>query len=114
MLSENIVIKGFDFLSNLLQQKSVDVSEVDYFLPHMSSYFFQRKIYDVLEKNNIAIPYEKWFVNLKSCGNTGAGSIYIMMEELFSSGKLKKDDKILLAVPESARFSYAFSLLTVC
>lgn len=114
MLSENIVTKGFVFLSELLKRKSVDVSDVDYFLPHMSSYFFESKIYDVLEKNGIAIPYEKWFVNLKSCGNTGAGSIYIMLDELSSSGKLKKGDKILLAVPESARFSYAFSLLTVC
>lgn len=114
MLSENIVNKGFTFLSTLLKRKAVNVLEVDYFLPHMSSYFFQSKIYDVLEKNGIAIPYEKWFVNLKSCGNTGAGSIYIMLDELAISGKLKKGDKILLAVPESARFSYAFSLLRVC
>jgi len=27
---------------------------------------------------------------------------------------LKKGDKLLLAVPESSRFSYAFGLLTVC
>lgn len=114
LLSENIVTKGFNFLSDLLIKKDVDVSEIDHFLPHMSSYFFKNKIYDVLEKNNNTIPYEKWFVNLKSCGNTGAGSIYIMLEELHSSGNLKKGEKILLAVPESARFSYAFSLLTVC
>jgi 3-oxoacyl-[acyl-carrier-protein] synthase-3 len=53
-------------------------------------------------------------MNLKTKGNVGAGSIYIMLEELFNNGTLKKGDKILLAVPESARFSYAFSYLTVC
>lgn len=114
LLSENIVTKGFNFMSELLEKKSVAVSELDYFLPHMSSHFFKNKIYKVLEENNTPIPYEKWFVNLKNRGNTGAASIYIMLEELFTSGNLKKGQKILLAVPESARFSYAFSLLTVC
>ncbi|NLX71908.1 MAG: beta-ketoacyl-ACP synthase III [Bacteroidales bacterium] len=114
MLSENIVNKGFSFLSVLLGKKGIDINSIDYFLPHMSSHFFKDKIYEVLEANNIGIPYEKWFYNLKTKGNVGAGSIYIMLEELFYSGKLKEGDRILLAVPESARFSYAFALLTVC
>lgn len=114
MLSENIVNKGFSFLSVLLGKKGIDINSIDYFLPHMSSHFFKDKIYEVLEANNIGIPYEKWFYNLKTKGNIGAGSIYIMLEELFYSGKLKEGDRILLAVPESARFSYAFALLTVC
>jgi len=62
----------------------------------------------------VEIPWEKWFMNLTKVGNIGAGSIYIMLEELKNSGKLKKGDKILLSVPESARFSYAYALLTVC
>ena len=37
-----------------------------------------------------------------------------LLEELHHSGKLKLGDKILLVVPESARFSYMFSYLTVC
>jgi 3-oxoacyl-[acyl-carrier-protein] synthase-3 len=37
-----------------------------------------------------------------------------MLDELFKTGNLKTGDKIFLAVPESARFSYMFSLLTVC
>jgi 3-oxoacyl-[acyl-carrier-protein] synthase-3 len=37
-----------------------------------------------------------------------------MLEELSKSGKLKKGDKILLSVPESARFSYSYAYLTVC
>ncbi|MBQ0788287.1 MAG: hypothetical protein KBT69_12350, partial [Oceanihabitans sp.] len=51
---------------------------------------------------------------LSKVGNVGAGSIYIMLEELANSGKLKKGQKILLSVPESARFAYAYALLTVC
>ncbi len=80
----------------------------------MSSEFFKSKIYDQLLKNGMGITYDKWFVNLSSVGNVGAGSVYLMIDELFKSGKLKKGDKILLLVPESARFSYAYGLLTAC
>jgi len=37
-----------------------------------------------------------------------------MIDELINAGKLKSGNKIMLAVPESARFSYVFGLLTVC
>jgi 3-oxoacyl-[acyl-carrier-protein] synthase-3 len=37
-----------------------------------------------------------------------------MLDELNRSGRVKKGDRILLMVPESARFSYAYALLTVC
>jgi 3-oxoacyl-[acyl-carrier-protein] synthase-3 len=56
----------------------------------------------------------KWFVNLSRVGNVGAASVYFMVDELFHSGKLKVGDKIYLLVPESGRFSYMYSLLTVC
>jgi 3-oxoacyl-[acyl-carrier-protein] synthase-3 len=36
-----------------------------------------------------------------------------MLEELFNSGNLEKGQKILLGIPESARFSYVYSLVTV-
>jgi len=56
---------------------------------------------------------EKWFLNLKDVGNVGSASIYLMVEEIMNSGKLKKGDKLLLSVPESGRFSYAYAYLTV-
>jgi 3-oxoacyl-[acyl-carrier-protein] synthase-3 len=46
-------------------------------------------------------------------GNVGAASPYLMLEELFHSGKLKAGDKLLMGIPESARFNYAYALLTV-
>ncbi|RYG43716.1 MAG: hypothetical protein EOO01_20840, partial [Chitinophagaceae bacterium] len=88
--------------------------EIDHFLPHMSSAFFKSQIHDRLIELGIGIPYDKWRVNLDTKGNVGAGSIYLMIDELFHSGKLKKGEKVLLLVPESSRFSYVFGLLTVC
>jgi 3-oxoacyl-[acyl-carrier-protein] synthase-3 len=64
--------------------------------------------------NGIAIPQDRWFTNLSSVGNVGAGSIYLMLEELFNSNRLKEGDKIFMIIPESARFSYVYGLLTVC
>ncbi|MCG8580382.1 MAG: beta-ketoacyl-ACP synthase III [Bacteroidales bacterium] len=114
LLSAQIVKQGFSLLKGILEKHNIGADDIDHFLPHMSSYFFKDKIYTILEENGIKIPYEKWYTNLKEKGNIGAGSIYIMLDGLIKSGKLKKGEKVLLAVPESARFSYAFCLLTVC
>jgi 3-oxoacyl-[acyl-carrier-protein] synthase-3 len=114
LLGENIVHLGFKKLALMFQKHNFTPDEVTFFLPHMSSYFFEDKIYQALVEYNIEIPKERWFSNLATVGNVGAGSIYLMVDELFTSGRLKKGDKLLLAIPESARFSYVFSLLTVC
>ncbi len=114
LLSNNIVTLGFNKLKNIIEKKGININEIDYFLPHMSSEFFRSKIAEYLDNNGLHIPNEKWFTNLTTLGNVGAGSIYLMIEDLFNSGKLIKGQKILLVVPESSRFSYVFSLLTVC
>ncbi|MFC1732890.1 3-oxoacyl-[acyl-carrier-protein] synthase III C-terminal domain-containing protein, partial [candidate division KSB1 bacterium] len=86
----------------------------DYMLPHLSSYFFADEIENILKSNGTPIPKEKWFTNLSTKGNVGAGSIYLMLDDLFKSNNLIEGQKILLVVPESSRFSYVFCLLTVC
>lgn len=66
-----------------------------------------------MEKAGIPCQREKWFTNLTQVGNIGSASIYLILEELFNSGKLKTGEKIYLFVPESGRFSYTTALLTV-
>lgn len=114
LLSANIVKLGFDHLKDIMADKGFNLNEVDHFLPHLSSFFFKDKIAEILVENGCPIPEEKWFTNLEYKGNVGAGSIYLMIDELFNSDKLKKGEKILLMVPESSRFSYMYCLLTVC
>lgn len=113
LLSDNIVPLGGKKIKEIFDKKGLTVSDIDHFLPHISSNFFRSKIYDMIEEYGGGIPYEKWFINLYTVGNVGAASIYLMIDELFKSGKLKKGEKILLLVPESARFSYMYALLTV-
>ncbi len=114
LLGENILVKAADSLKKAMEKNNILPSDVTYYLPHISSYYFKEGLYDAIKDQNIEIPWEKWFMNLSKVGNVGAASIYLMVEELANSGKLKKGDKILLTVPESARFSYVHWYLTVC
>ncbi|HVM88365.1 MAG TPA: beta-ketoacyl-ACP synthase III [Puia sp.] len=113
LLSENIVPLGGIGVTAVLKKHNMQSSEIDYFLPHMSSDFFRDKIYTRLKENGTPIEYDKWFVNLPRVGNVGSASVYLMVNELFHSGKLKKGEKIFLLVPESSRFSYMFAMMTV-
>ena len=114
LLSDNIVHLGGKKIKEIMDRKGLTAADIDYFLPHISSDFFKSRIYDLVEIYGGGIPYEKWFINLYTVGNVGAASIFLMINELFNSGKLKKGDRLLLLVPESARFSYMYAMLTVC
>jgi len=97
----------------VIRKHGLSASRVDWFLPHYSSDYFRQEYYDRLKAFGFEIPYEKWFTNLSYKGNTGAASIYIIMEEIFHSGRLNKDDRILCYIPESGRFSVCYVMLTV-
>lgn len=112
LLGDNIVPAGNIFFQEIVKRRELDVSQVDWFLPHLSSDYFRSRIEDELIRTNMPIPQEKWFTNLSRLGNVGAASIFFMLEELFHSDKLKKGDTILCMIPESARFSYVYALLT--
>jgi 3-oxoacyl-[acyl-carrier-protein] synthase-3 len=113
LLGKNIVPVGNDFFLDIIKRRNLDVNGINWFLPHLSSDYFRSRIEEELIRTNIPIPQEKWFTNLSKLGNVGAASIYFMLEELFHSKKLKEGETILCMVPESARFSYVYALLTV-
>lgn len=114
LLDANILQKGVSSMDEALKKHDVDPSEITYFLPHISSFYFKEELIKLMDENGVKVPESSWFLNLDKVGNIGAASIYIMLEELFNSDKLKKGDTIFLCVPESGRFSYAYAYLTVC
>lgn len=87
--------------------------DIDWFLPHYSSEYFRELLAGQLKDIDFVIPQERWFTNLAAKGNTGSASFYIMLAELFSSGRLRKGERILGFIPESGRFSVAYVLMTV-
>ncbi|MDR1814436.1 MAG: beta-ketoacyl-ACP synthase III [Tannerella sp.] len=112
MLDEYIVPLGGRFLKEIVEKRNFDPSSVDWFLPHLSSMYFEKKIEEELVHLGYDIPKEKWFYNLPQIGNIASASAFAMLDELQRSHRLRKGDRILLMVPESARFSYAYALLT--
>jgi len=100
-------------LPDVAKKHGLNPEDIAWFLPHYSSQYFREPLLQQLREINFVIPEERWFTNLASKGNTGSASFYIMLEELFSSGKLQKGDRILGFIPESGRFSVGWVLLTV-
>lgn len=99
-------------LTRVIAKHRLQPSDITWFLPHYSSDFFRQKLYDRMDGIGFTIPYDRWFTNLATKGNTGSASIYIVLEELFHSGRVAKGDTILCMIPESGRFSTAYLLLT--
>jgi len=114
LLAANITQLGSAYLKELCDSKGVDPTDFDHFLPHISSNYFKQLLLDQFKADGLDIPEEKCFFNLSSVGNIGSASIYVALNELIESDKLITGQKVLLMVPESARFSYTFALLTVC
>jgi 3-oxoacyl-[acyl-carrier-protein] synthase-3 len=98
--------------SRIRRARGLEPDQIDWFLPHYSSEYFRQEVFDRFVEIGFPIPFDKWFTNLTTKGNTGSASVFIMLEELLSSGKLEPGDRVLCLVPESARFSVAYALLT--
>lgn len=114
ILDKYILVKGAESLRTSFDKHQLDPDTVDHVLAHISSGYFKEGLKEEFANVGLDFPWEKWFYNLSEVGNVGAGSIFIAVEQLMNSGKLKKGEKILLCVPESGRFAYSCALLTVC
>jgi len=81
-------------------------------LPHMSSYYFEPSVKKIMTElsPNREVPY---WTNLRTAGNTGAASIYIMLDEYLKTQPVKAGDRLLLFIPESGQFNYVLISLTV-
>lgn len=112
ILGENIIRYGGRYMEELMAKYHIKGEEIDWFLPHISSMFFMEKTHQELESRGLRIPRENYFTNLSTVGNLGSAAFLFIMEELFNSGKLKKGQRLLVMVPESARFAYGFMHLT--
>lgn len=68
-------------------------NDIDLFIPHQANY----RILEAVRKR-IGLPEEKVFSNLDRYGNTSSASVPIALDEAVRSGRVKKDDKILISV----------------
>lgn len=112
-LLENVVKLGVDGALRLIAEGVLDVTRLDHLLCHYSSHHFRSRIYELLEKCGAAVPYEKWYTNLYTRGNTGCAAMMIMLDEFLREKRAKSGETLLCMVPESGRFNVAYIHMTV-
>lgn len=91
----------------------VDIKHLDHVICHYSTNIFRDLAFDGIRRRVPTLDTDRWFSNLETRGNTGSASIFIALEEAWRTGRFSPGETILLAVPESGRFSFAFAHLTV-
>ncbi|TVQ84220.1 MAG: StlD/DarB family beta-ketosynthase [Micavibrio sp.] len=98
---------------DLIDAGKIDPEATDYLCSHYSSHSLREEAVSLLEKTGALIEENRWFSNLSQKGNTGAASIFIILEELARTKKLKTGQRILCHVPESGRCLNGFMMLEV-
>ena len=97
----------------LIDIGKINIAEIDFLCSHYSSHSLREEAILHLKHAGALIDEDKWVSNLATKGNTGTASIFIILEELYASGKLRKGHKILCHVPESGRALNGLMLLEV-
>ena len=116
-----VVMDTFDILqrrndAEIAYLKKVDEGrivpgEIDHCLVHYSAKSLRAEIVSLLEDTAGMIPEAKWFSVLREKGNVGSASIWVMLDDLMKTGRVKPGEKILCVVPESGRALVGFMLL---
>jgi 3-oxoacyl-[acyl-carrier-protein] synthase-3 len=114
LLNEKVLPVWVDrALIPIARRRNLKPGDVTWFLPHYSSEYFHKRLHDRMVEQGFGIPLDRWFSNLTRVGNIGAASIYLILEEILYSGRLKAGDRLLCSIPESARFNFCYMQLTV-
>lgn len=109
LLNEHVIRATLtDPLRELVKKHNLTGQKIDWFLPHYSSNYFAEAVAVGVAEAGLNIPHENWFTNLVQKGNTGSASPFIMLDELFHSGRIQKGHTLLMYIPESGRFSSGF------
>ncbi|MCW1926595.1 hypothetical protein OKA05_28845 [Luteolibacter arcticus] len=87
------------------------LSDYHIVLPHLSSFYFKSYMLDVLTDLGEGVPINYW-TNLETAGNTGAASIFIMLDEYTRRHSPAHGEKVLLFIPESGQFNFVVISLT--
>ncbi len=110
---DDLADAGIRQVEELVDIGLVDVRHLDHVVCHYSTNMFRDVAFEALRRRIPTLDTDRWFSNLETRGNTGSASIFIALEEAWRTGRFAPGETVLLAVPESGRFSFAFAHLTV-
>ena len=113
ILSRHLIPSAAKFLTSGLESHSDTLDSYTIILPHMSSFFFRRKLERVIANHSRdpqhPVPY---WTDLATSGNTGAASIFIMLDHYLREHEIRNGERILLFIPESGQFNFVMISLT--
>lgn len=112
VLSKHLVPTAKTFTASAMQRHQDDLSNYKMILPHLSSFFFRKKMERVMREfcsSEGGVPY---WTNLATAGNTGSASIYVMLDHFIRENKVDEGDQIMLFIPESGQFNFVMVSLT--
>jgi 3-oxoacyl-[acyl-carrier-protein] synthase-3 len=113
VLSQYLYILGSKFVSTAMDLHHERLDSYRMVLPHMSSFFFRRKMERMMQDyagdSGHLVPY---WTNLATAGNTGAASIYVMLNQFLQQHQISNGDRLLLFIPESGQFNFVLVSLT--
>jgi 3-oxoacyl-[acyl-carrier-protein] synthase-3 len=81
-----------DCAARILERNGFTRDDLDLFVPHQANL----RIIEAAVKR-LKLPMERVLVNVDRYGNTGAASVYVALEEAWSTGRVKPGDLLLLA-----------------
>ena len=87
-------------VKDVLAKDGLTVDDVDWVVPQQPGELMLKTSTD-----SLGIPWEKVMTNMDRYANTSAGTVPIMLDETYRSGKLKKGD-IVLSVAIGAGWSW--------
>ncbi|MCW5603789.1 MAG: 3-oxoacyl-ACP synthase, partial [Burkholderiales bacterium] len=93
-LLPNLFDVGIHEYVRLAQSGWIDPARIDHFLCHYSSQRFAPVVRDLLDKAGLAIPDERWYSNLRTRGNTGAASIFVMLDDFLRERAVEPGERI--------------------
>lgn len=113
VLSRHLVPCSHQLLTDAMTRHGDSLDSHKIILPHMSSFFFRRKMERTIaaHSDDRRNPTPYW-TNLATAGNTGAASIYVMLDHYLQQHEVQDGDRILLFVPESGQFNFVLVSLT--
>jgi 3-oxoacyl-[acyl-carrier-protein] synthase III len=114
ILSRYLFVCARKFVAECFEQHREDVDDYQVVLPHLSSFFFRSKMERLMKEfcHDKKTPV-KWWTNLATAGNTGAASIFVMLDEYARTQTLNDGQRILLFIPESGQFNFVMISLSV-
>lgn len=79
-------------INQVLSDAQLNIDDIDLMIPHQPSRKLLEKTAEI-----IGLPWNKVMTNMDKYANTSGGTIPILLDETYRSGKIKKDSIILFA-----------------